>query len=114
MPLLIRTHRELIRINTVKNTIESSSTEGRSWVTRFNGSSAGTFSDLLLWDGEILAITSRGLFYSTTDGQSWVLRCLHNVVGTFHSLQDGGGRLLADTARGCCYSTNGGRSWVRY
>lgn len=63
---------ELIRINPKKNSqIEYSTTSGRSWHTRYSGSSCGEFSDLTDNGKEILANTSKGPYYSTTAGRSW-------------------------------------------
>ena len=59
MPQLINIGQELLRINTAKNTIEYSQTGGRSWVTRCNSTSYGTFIDLLQVGREILACTSK-------------------------------------------------------
>ena len=87
---LINTGSELLRINTAKNSIECSSNGGRSWVTRCsNSTSYGTFISLLprctntsygdflslMQNGnELLANTSKGLYYSRNDGRSWVKR----------------------------------------
>lgn len=63
---------ELIRINPKKNNqIEYSTTHGRSWHSRYSGTSCGDFHDLTDNGKEILANTSKGLFYSTTNGRSW-------------------------------------------
>lgn len=76
MSTMISRGKELIRIcptNPAK--LEYSTNEGRSWVTRFSGSSTvGNFSDLMDNGKEILGTTGKGLFYSTNDGRSWVLR----------------------------------------
>lgn len=71
MGQMINTGEELIRINPSKNSIEYSTTDGRSWHTRFTGSTCGDFSDLVDNGKEILATTSKGVFYSTTAGRSW-------------------------------------------
>lgn len=47
MPQLINLGKEHIRINTAKNSIEYSQNGGRSWVTRCNSTSYGSFIDLL-------------------------------------------------------------------
>lgn len=44
MPLMIKRGNELIRINTQKNTIEFSTSDGRNWNTRFSSSLYGTFT----------------------------------------------------------------------
>lgn len=72
MGQMINRGKELIRINpTNKQKLEYSTTSGRSWNTRFSGSSIGEFNDLTDNGKEILATTSKGLYYSTTDGRSW-------------------------------------------
>ena len=110
---MINTSKELIRINPAKNTIEYSTTQGRSRVTRYTGSSCGTFRDLLLFGSEIIAATDKGIYYSYNDGRGWVSRYIGSSCGDFLSLMDGGRELLAQTSRGFYYSTNSGRSWVR-
>ena len=74
MPQLINLGNELLRINTAKNIIEYSQTGGRSWVTRCNSTSYGTFIDLLQVGRELLANTSKGLHYSRNEGRSWIKR----------------------------------------
>lgn len=114
MPDIITNGNELLRINRSKNVIESSRTGGRSWVLCCNcGTMYGTFNDLLKYGGEILACTSKGLYYSRTEGRSWVLRCNSSNYGEFMNLQVNGSELLANTSKGLYYSRNGGQSWVR-
>ena len=75
MAQMIKKDNELIRISTKQaNKIEYSTNEGRSWMTRYSGSSAGDFHDLTDNGKEILANTSKGLYYSTNDGRSWMKR----------------------------------------
>jgi hypothetical protein len=76
MSTMIHKGKELIRIcPTDKGKIEASTTEGRSWITRYsNTSNTGTFEDLNDNGKEILATTTKGLFYSTTEGRSWIRR----------------------------------------
>lgn len=75
MSQMINRGKELIRISQKQaNKIEYSTNDGRSWMTRFSGSSAGDFQDLTDNDKEILANTSKGLYYSTNDGRSWMKR----------------------------------------
>ena len=66
---------EMIRISP-KNSkkLEYSTTNGRSWSTRFPGSSIGSFQGLLDGGNEIIAQTEKGLYYSTTKGRSWSKR----------------------------------------
>lgn len=47
MPQLITYGNELIRINPANNRIEYSSNRGISWMSRYSGSSCGTFRDLI-------------------------------------------------------------------
>ncbi len=66
---------EMIRISPKdSNKLEYSTTNGRSWSTRFSGSSIGSFKDLNEAGKEILAQTDKGLYYSTTKGRSWSRR----------------------------------------
>ncbi len=66
---------ELIRISPKdSNKLEYSTTNGRSWSTRFSGSSMGSIVDLTDNGKEILAQTEKGLYYSTTKGRSWSKR----------------------------------------
>lgn len=115
MPQLIPLGRELLRINSSKNTIEYSADGGRSWLTRCPNPSYGEWRDLLLWGKELLAVSSKGVYVSTNAGYSWLCRAQNNTIGgaEFYALQDGGAQLLADTSRGLQYSTNAGRSWLR-
>lgn len=120
MPQIIKTggglfsRKELLRINTQKNTIEVSTNEGRSWVPRCTNTSYGTFLDLLPVGKEILAATSRGLYVSTNGARSFSPRCTNtSSYGDFINLQSDGDILLANTTIGLYYSRNEGRSWVR-
>jgi hypothetical protein len=75
MAQLIIKDGEMIRIcptNTKK--IEYSTTNGRSWSTRFPGGFMGAFHDLTDAGKEILGQTDKGLYYSTTKGRSWSKR----------------------------------------
>lgn len=76
MPTIINRGKEMIRISPKDSKkLEYSTTQGRSWILRYNGSSStGDFSDLMDNGKEILGTTNKGLFYSTTDGRSWILR----------------------------------------
>lgn len=114
MPQLINIGRELLRINSAKNVLEYSTSDGRSWLIRCPNPSYGQWRDLLLWGGELLAVTSKGIYASTNGGNSWVCRAQNSAIGgEFYTLQDGGSQLLSDTTRGLQYSTNNGRSWLR-
>lgn len=111
MPQMIQYGNELIRINPAKNQIEYSTSQGRSWSSRYSGSSCGTFIDLLPFGKEILAATSKGVYYTTSEGRSWCSRYTGSSCGSFQMLQDGGKELLAITDKGLYYSTSQGRSW---
>lgn len=76
MPTIINRGKEMICISPKDSKkLEYSTTQGRSWILRYNGSSStGDFSDLMDNGKEILGTTNKGLFYSTTDGRSWILR----------------------------------------
>ena len=71
MPQMIKRGNELIRINTQKNILEYSTSDGRNWSSRFTGSMCGTFYDLMDNGKEILAQTSKGLWFSTSEGRNW-------------------------------------------
>ena len=68
MAQMILHWRELIRINTQKNYIEYSTNDGRSWHTRYTGTHAGNFIDLLDYGSEIIACTSKGIYFSMNKG----------------------------------------------
>ncbi len=114
MPSLINYGTELIRINFSNNRIEYSTNRGASWITRYSGSSAGQFRDLLQYGNEILACTDKGLYYSTNKGASWICRSSGSAAKTLASIQDGGRELLGSSDDGhLYYSTNKGASWIR-
>ncbi|MCD8291450.1 MAG: hypothetical protein LUC91_08115 [Prevotella sp.] len=113
MPTLINYGGEMIRINTAKNSIEYSTTGGRTWISRYSNSSVGTFSDLYPNGNELLACTSKGLYYSTTQGRTWVGRYTGSTIGTFIQLSYDGKHLLATTSKGLFYSATDGRTWVK-
>lgn len=75
MSQMINRGKELIRISPKDpNKLEFSTNDGRSWMTRYSGSSSGRFEDLTDNGKEILATTSKGLYFSTNDGRSWMKR----------------------------------------
>lgn len=76
MSTLINRGKELLRISPKDaKKIEYSTNDGRSWITRYSGSSSqGDFQDLTDNGKEILGITSKGLYYSTNEGRSWIKR----------------------------------------
>lgn len=75
MSKIIILDKEIIRISP-KNAchIEYSYNGGRSWLVRYIGTSAGEFIDLQVTAGKIIALTSKGTYYSTTQGRQWLLR----------------------------------------
>ena len=113
MAQIIQRGSELIRINTQKNTIESSKDGGRSWHNRFTSSLAGYFNDLFDNGTEILACTSKGVFSSKDEGHSWHSRCTNSAFGEFRQLASDGQNLLATTSKGLFCSKDGGHSWHR-
>ena len=113
MPQMIMLGSEMIRINPAKKTVEYSTSQGRSWSSRYTSSSCGEFIDLLPYGNELLAVTSKGIYYSTSQGRSWSSRYTSSTCGEFQCLMDGGRELLAQTSKGLYYSTSGGRSWSK-
>ena len=113
MALVIQRGREIIRINPQRNSIEYSTTGGRTWNTRYFGSNPGEFFDLLDFGAEILACTSKGVYVSDNDGRTWRSRYFGSACGDFYELALDGKEILATTSRGLYYSTNGGRTWSR-
>ena len=103
MPQLITYGNELVRIN-----------PGISWIFRYSGSSCGTFRDLVPYNGKIIAITDKGVYYSSNKGISWISRSTSSAAKTFIAIQDAGRELLAKTSDGhVYYSNNEGISWIR-
>ena len=113
MPQIIQRGKELVRINTQKNSIEYSTTGGRSWSSRYTGSGCGTFYDLIDYGKEILCCSSKGIYYSANDGRTWNSRYTGSGCGTFNSLSFDGKYLLATTSKGLYYSSSGGRTWSK-
>lgn len=75
MSLMINREKELIRISPKSPAkLEYSTNGGRTWSTRYSGSTPGDFLDLTDNGKEILATTSKGLFYSTNEGRTWSKR----------------------------------------
>lgn len=113
MSQMIQRGREIVRINTQRNSIEYSTDGGRNWHSRYTGSFAGTFTDLLDFGKEILACTSKGVYYSSDDGRNWHSRYTSSFCGTFQQLMVEGRYVLANTSKGLFYSQDGGRNWHR-
>ena len=106
--------KELLRIcPTDNNKIEYSTTNGKSWYSRYKGSSAGDFYDLAVFGDEIFAVTSKGIYTSKTDGRSWYSRYTGSSYGDFESIQVSGTELVAYTSKGVYVSKNEGRSWTK-
>lgn len=76
MSTMIKKGKEFIRISPKDaKKIEYSTNDGRSWSTRFSGSSStGAFQDLTDNVNEILGMTTKGLYYSKNEGRSWSKR----------------------------------------
>lgn len=76
MSVLLNRGKELIRINPSNpQRLEVSINSGRVWSMRFYGlPNVGTFIDLVDNGKEILATTSKGLFFSINEGRGWTRR----------------------------------------
>ena len=111
---MVQVANEIVRINPQKaNQIDYSTNGGRTWITRYSGSSCGEFIDLVHYNNELIAITTKGIYYSTNSGRTWMSRYTGTSCGKFLSLMDNGKELLAQTEKGLYYSTNSGRTWMR-
>lgn len=73
MSTMINYEKELIRISPKDSKkIEVSTNDGRTWNSRYGGSSIqGNFQDLTDNGKEILATTEKGLFVSKNAGRTW-------------------------------------------
>jgi len=72
MGQMINRGKEIIRISPKQqNKLEYSTNDGRTWNTRYSGSSYGDFQDLTDNGKEILGQTTKGLYYSTNYGRTW-------------------------------------------
>lgn len=70
-----------------------------------------SFYDLFDNGREILACTSKGVYYSTREGSNWNARYTSSACGTFQQLSSDGRYLLATTSKGLYYSTSNGSNW---
>lgn len=113
MAKMIHYGSEMLRINEEKGRIEYSTNDGRTWSSRYTGSSAGEFFDLCPYGDELLAVTSKGIYYSTNAGRTWSARYTGSSAGEIESLKDNGSELLATTSKGLYYSKNEGRTWSK-
>ena len=75
MSTIIILGKEFLRISP-KNPchIEYSYNGGRSWLLRYIGNAAGQFKVLQISGREIIALTSKGTYYSKDNGRIWSLR----------------------------------------
>ena len=111
---MVQTSNEIVRINPQKaNQIDYSTNGGRTWMSRYSGSSCGEFIDLVHYNNELIAITTKGIYYSTNSGRTWMSRYTGTSCGKFLSLMNNGKELMAQTDKGLYYSTNSGRTWMR-
>ena len=111
---MVQVANEIVRINPQKaNQIDYSTNGGRTWMSRYSGSSCGEFIDLVHYNNELIAITTKGIYYSTNSGRTWMSRYTGTSCGKFLSLMDNGKELLAQTEKGLYYSTNSGHTWMR-
>lgn len=75
MSLMVYKEGELLRISPrSKDEIEVSTNKGRTWISRYKGTSCGDFIDIIWAEDELLAQTTRGLYYSTNFGRAWLKR----------------------------------------
>ena len=111
---MVQTSNEIVRINPQKaNQFDYSTNGGRTWMSRYSGSSCGEFIDLVHYNNELNAITTKVIYYSTNCGRTWMSRYTGTSCGKFLSLLDNGKELLAQTDKGLYYSTNSGRTWIK-
>ena len=111
---MVQVANEIVRINPQKaNQTDYSTNGGRTWMSRDSRSSCGASIDLVHYNNELIAITTKGIYYSTNSGRTWMSRYTGTSCGKFLSLMDNGKELLAQTEKGLYYSTNSGRTWMR-
>ncbi len=115
MPQIINYGNEMLRIS-AKKMIEYSKNYGSSWHTCYSDTSCGIFLDLLSYDNEAIALTSKGIYYSNWKykGASWDKRCTSTICQEFVILVNRGTEIRAITKKGISYySTDKGRNWSR-
>ena len=72
---MVQVANEIVRINPQKaNQIDYSTNGGRTWMSRYTGTSCGKFLSLMDNGKELLAQTEKGLYYSTNSGRTWMRR----------------------------------------
>lgn len=74
MPQIVKIGKELICVNPSRNTIDYSTSEGRTWTMRYNNNSNFDFLGLAESGSTLLATTSKGLYYSNSQGRTWLKR----------------------------------------
>ena len=75
MSQMIMLGKEMIRISpTNACKIEYSMDNGRTWLMRNSDPYHGEFRDLMLNGSEIIALTSKGTYFSTDQGRTWLRR----------------------------------------
>ncbi|MCQ2259130.1 MAG: hypothetical protein MJZ41_14260 [Bacteroidaceae bacterium] len=113
MPQIVKIGKELICVNPSRNTIDYSTSDGRTWMVRYSNSGIGKVMDLLYFKDELLLVTSKGLYYSHTQGRTWTMRYNNNSNFDFLGLAESGSTLLATTSKGLYYSNSQGRTWLK-
>ena len=73
---MINLGKELLRISPKDaRKLEYSTNDGHTWITRCSSSSStGEFVELMDNGKELLAQTTKGLFFSRNDGRTWTKR----------------------------------------
>ncbi len=74
--MMIQCREGLLRVcPTNKSKLEISRNNGSLWMLHYPGNSiVGEFIELMDGGNELLAQTTKGLFYSISDGKSWIKR----------------------------------------
>ncbi len=111
--IIVSEKKIFLRINKEKNILEVSENSGKTWNSRFTSQGCGVFMDLLYYNGNVFACTSKGLYISINEGKAFSSRYINASLGSFQSLQDGGKELLATTSKGLYWSVNEGKTWTR-
>ncbi|MCH5247018.1 MAG: hypothetical protein J1E99_02560 [Muribaculaceae bacterium] len=112
MGQMIELGRELLRINSAKNTVEYSK-DGRNWIQRGPTFNRGILRDLCLFGQYVYAASSKGVYFSKDKGLNWWPKTVTPIYGEFQSLMVSGTQLYAVTSKGTYYSKDGGVNWIR-